>query len=417
MRTLALLAVLAAPSLARAQTPSSQPRRVHIAAIGALTGPVRSFGENSRAALRAAADSIDRAGGVRLANGERAMIEVTYVDGHCRPGDGIDLVRRFAASDALLVIGPSCSGVAEPLYHALQRRAGDPADSGVRIPVFTDGATKASLARISEWAFRNVPDERAMYRSTWAWLRRRHPELVTVFGGEEMDFPHSHSTWTGIIRPEAATAGFRVVGGTGWSIEDTTFGDVVRRMAAARADVVVISAHSMTTCGVLREMRRQGVRPKAIVGLTSASSDVTLRSCADVADGLLIPTSFAPVTPAARVAAHAIARAGGVADLHSVAAWEILFTVARAIERAGVRGEPGTVAADRRKLRDALARLPSMDGVLGPIGRTPDREAEKPYVLVQARRGRWRVVYAPGDGAAPSGARGVGGRGAGSRPR
>jgi branched-chain amino acid transport system substrate-binding protein len=399
VRSLALLAALAGPALVRAQSP--QPRRVHVAAIGALTGVVRSFGENSRAALRAAADSINRAGGVRLADGARGRIEVTYVDARCAAAEGIALVRRFAASDALLVIGPSCSGVAEPLYHALQRRAGVTADTGLRIPVFTDGAAKAQLARISEWAFRNVPDEREMYRTTWAWLRRRHPELTTVFGGEEQDFPHSHATWSGIIRPEAVAAGFRIVAEEGWSIADTAFGDVVRRMARARPDVVVLSAHSTNTCGVLREMRRQGVHPKAIVGLTSASSDVTLRLCADVADGLLIPTSFAPVTPSARAAARAIARAGGVADLHSVAAWEILFTVAGVMERAGVRGEPTTVDADRRRLRGALARLARMDGVMGPIGRTPDREARKPYVLVRAEHGRWRVVYAPDGAAAP----------------
>ena len=146
-------------------------------------------------------------------------------------------------------------------------------------------------------------------------------------------------------------------------------------------------------------MRRQGVRPRAIIGLTSASSDVTLRLCGDVADGLPSPTSFAPVTPAARAAAHAIARAGGVADLHSVAAWEILFAVARALESAGVRGEPATIGADRRRLRDALAHLESMDGALGPIGRTPDREARKPYVLVRAEHGRWQVVDAPGSAA------------------
>src|SRR5690242_11971790 len=215
------------------------PRRVHIAAFGALSGPVRSFGENSRAALWAAADSINRAGGVRLADGSRAEIEVTYADGHCRAADGIALVHAFAASDALLAIGPSCSGVAEPLYHALQQRAGDPADSGLRIPVFTDGATKAKLAGISEWAFRNVPDERAMYRALWAWVRRRDSTLTTVFGGEEADFPHSHSTWQNIIREEAVAAGFRLVGEAGWSIADTSFGDVVRRMAAAHADVVV----------------------------------------------------------------------------------------------------------------------------------------------------------------------------------
>ena len=47
-------------------------------------------------------------------------------------------------------------------------------------------------------------------------------------------------------------------------------------MKKANADVVAISAHPFTTCGVLKEMQRQGVKPKVLVGLTSSSSLETL---------------------------------------------------------------------------------------------------------------------------------------------
>ena len=43
-----------------------QRRPIKIAAFGTLTGPVRSFGINSRAALQAAAETIDAAGGTSL---------------------------------------------------------------------------------------------------------------------------------------------------------------------------------------------------------------------------------------------------------------------------------------------------------------------------------------------------------------
>jgi hypothetical protein len=61
------------------------PRRtIKIAGFGALTGPVQSFGINSQAAQQAAAETINRNGGVRLADGAVANIEVSYSDDACK---------------------------------------------------------------------------------------------------------------------------------------------------------------------------------------------------------------------------------------------------------------------------------------------------------------------------------------------
>ncbi len=370
-------------------------RSITIAGFGALSGPARSFGINSRAALEAAADSVNRAGGVHLADGAIGHLDVSYVDDHCNPADGIAIVRHIAASDALVSVGPSCSGVAEPLYEALQRTVADTGDHGIEVPVFTDGATKAGLARISEWAFRNTPNETDMYRALWIWVRRHYPGAQTVYGGQEADFAHSHSTWQNIIAPEARAAGLTLLGHADWSITDTTFDKQVAEIKAAGADVVVLSAHAATTCGVVRETARQGVHPRVLVGLTSASTSETLTTCGAEAEGLLIPTTFAPVNAAALAAARAVRRKGGIADLHSMAAWEIVMTIVQVIEREGITAKPDSVAIDRLKFQAGLARLTSVPGLLGTIQRGADREARKPFVLVQARKGKWRVVYTP----------------------
>jgi branched-chain amino acid transport system substrate-binding protein len=146
---------------------------------------------------------------------------------------------------------------------------------------------------------------------------------------------------------------------------------------------------------VLKEMRRQSVKPKVIVGLTSASSLETLRGCAAQAEGTYIPTSYAPVTKEAAAAAEATARFNGSADLHSMGAWENVFIIKQVIESEGVLAKPDTVAADRRKIRDGLAKLKETDGLLGKSVRTPDREAIKPFVFVQANAGHWKVAHTP----------------------
>ncbi|MEX1074236.1 MAG: ABC transporter substrate-binding protein, partial [Burkholderiales bacterium] len=377
-----------AAGVAHAQT-------INIAGFGAKSGVVRSFGINSEAALLAAADVINKGGGVKLADGSKAKIEVEFLDDRCDAAEGISVIRRIAGTNALVAVGPTCSNVAEPLFGILQKKVGDAGDSGLQMPVFTDVAIKVGLAKISEWAFRNVPNEMTMYNSLFYWLHTQHPNLKTVYGGVEEDFAHSRATWYIVMKPRAEASGFAVVGNTKWLLADTNFATQVREMKKANADIVAISAHPFSTCGVLKEMQRQGVKPKLLVGLTSSSSLETLQGCAKQAEGIIIPTSFAPINKEAVAAAKTTAKFKGAADLHSMAAWENMFILKNVMESEGISGKPGDLQSDRRKVRDGLAKLKTTRGLIGVTKRDAEGEADKPYVFVHAKKGEWKVLYNP----------------------
>ena len=166
-------------------------------------------------------------------------------------------------------------------------------------------------------------------------------------------------------------------------------------MKKANADIVAISAHPFSTCGVLKEMQRQGVKPKLLIGLTSTSSLETMQGCAKQAEGMMIPTSFAPVSKEGKAAADATAKFKGSADLHSMAAWENMFILKQVMESEKISGNAKDVQADRRKIRDGLAKLKVTKGLLGDTKRTDDREADKPYLFVQAKGGNWVVLHNP----------------------
>lgn len=387
------LAPLAAALLAGAA--QAQTRDVKIYAFGAKSGVVRIFGLNSEAAMKAAADQINKSGGVTLGDGSKGRLVIEYLDDRCNAEEGINALRRIAAQpDAFVAVGPTCSNVAEPAFGILQKRAGDAGDSGLQFPIYTDVAAKGGLASLSQWAFRNVPSESNMYKSLFEWIRTAHPEIKTVWGGVEKDFAHSNATFN-VMKDHASKTGFEVKGQSEWLLADTSFSTQVREMRRGEADLVMISAHPFTTCGVLKEMQRQGVKPKMLVGLTSSSSMETLQGCAAQAEGMIIPTSFAPVTAEARHAAKAVQTLGASMDLHNAAAWENIFTLKELIEKARIMARPDTAQADRNKMREALASMKETTGLLGKIGRTDDREAIKPFLFVQARKGEWAVAHAP----------------------
>jgi branched-chain amino acid transport system substrate-binding protein len=395
MRLSASAALAGAFAASLAMAPAvAQERTVKITGFGAKSGVVRVFGINSEAAMKAAAEEINKTGGVTLGDGTKGKITVEFLDDRCNAEEGISVVRRIASSDAFIAVGPTCSNVAESLFGVLQKKAGDASDSGLQFPIFADVAAKGGLAKISEWAFRNVPSEFEMYKSLFAWLKTQHPDLKTIWGGVEKDFAHSNATF-GVMKDQAAGNGFQVLGQSEWLLADTTFSTQVREMRRANPDIVAISAHPFTTCGVLKEMERQGVKPKLLIGLTSSSSIETLQGCGKQAEGIIIPTSFAPVTPEATKAADDVAKQGGSADLHSAAAYEIMFILKDVIEAQKIMAKPDSVQADRVKMREGLAALKETKGLLGRVGRTPDREAIKPFLYVHAKDGTWQVLHKP----------------------
>ena len=373
----------------------SETREVKIYAFGAKSGVVRIFGLNSEAAMKAAAEQINKAGGVTLGDGSKGKLVLEYLDDRCTAEEGINALRRIASSaDGFVAVGPTCSNVAEPVFGILQKKVGDASDTGLQFPVYTDVAAKGGLASMSQWAFRNVPSEANMYKSLFDWIKTNHPEIKTIWGGVEKDFAHSNATFN-VMKDFATKAGFEVKGQSEWLLADTTFSNQVREMRRGEADLVMISAHPFTTCGALKEMQRQGVKPKMLVGLTSSSSVETLQGCAAQAEGIIIPTSFAPVTDDARKAAQAMQAVGASMDLHNAAAWENIFTLKDLIEKAKIMAKPETIKEDRLKMRDALASMKESYGLLGKVGRTEDREAVKPFLFVQAKKGEWTVAYKP----------------------
>jgi branched-chain amino acid transport system substrate-binding protein len=388
----ALAALVAPPAPVPAD---AQERVVKIAGVGAMTGVIRGFGINSKAVLDMTVDEINQAGGIKLADGTRAKIVTTFADERCNAEEGISVVRKLASEDWLVVIGPTCSNVAEPLFGILQRKVGDAGDSGLQFPIFSDTAIKPGLAKLSEWSFRNVPHEPTMYNHLFKWLKEKHPDLKTVAGGVESDFAHSNSN-SQTMEAAAKAAGFEVLGWEKWLLNDTEFSTQVGKWRRAKPDIIAISSHPFTLCGTLREMKRQGVKPRLLVGLTSSATLETMAGCGPEAEGLIIPTGFAPVTADAQRVANIVAtKYKGNVDLHSAAVYENLYVLKQVIETSGVEAKPTTVAQDRRRIRDGLAKVKEFDGLLGKVKRLEDRESLKPYVFAVAKNSDWAVLFDP----------------------
>lgn len=404
-----LLAMTVAPVLAE--------QTISIAGWGAKSGPLRSFGVNSEAVLKAAVKEVNDTGGIKLADGTQAKLAYNYYDSACNAEQAIAVARKVASStSALAGIGPTCSGAAAAMFGVFQKQIDDASDTGLQFPILTDTAVRNGLAKISQWTFRNTPNEPAMYDKLWQWISETRPDLKTIYGGTETDQGHSNGTYSKVIVQSAVRHGFKwakgdVEGVTGdlasgyknvlaassnWLQADTNFSVQARAFKRSKADVLIISSHPFTTCGMLKELKRQRAKPKMIIGLTSSSSAEVMKGCAAEAEGMIIPTSFAPITEEAKRVAALANENGGDADLHSAAAWENVMIIKQVIESVGITNDPAKRNEERRKIRDGLEALTTTTGLIGDVTRVQDEgEALKPYVFVQAKNGNWDVVHDP----------------------
>ncbi|MEP3476072.1 MAG: ABC transporter substrate-binding protein [Hyphomicrobiales bacterium] len=408
---------LAAASLMISSSVAFAETSINIAGWGAKSGPLRSFGVNSEAVLKAAVAHVNENGGIKLADGKKAKLVYQYYDSACNAEQAIAVARKVESeTPALIGIGPTCSGAAAAMFGVFQKDISNKSDTGLQFPILTDTAVRNGLAKISQWTFRNTPNEPDMYDKLWSWVKKTYPDLKTIYGGTETDQGHSNGTYSKVIVQSATRHGFewatgKIDGVTGklasnfkgvlknssnWLQADTNFSVQARAFKKSKADIFVISSHPFTTCGMLKELKRQRAKPKLIIGLTSSSSAEVMKGCAKAAEGMIIPTSFAPITDEAKKVAKAATANGGDADLHSAAAWENVMIIKSVIESVGITGDPKKVAEERRKIRDGLEALKTTKGLLGEIKRVQNEgEALKPYVFVQATSGDWKVIHDP----------------------
>lgn len=376
---------------------------LRVGGMWALSGGAAFFGKASLGLANLAIDEINEAGGVKVGD-KRVKLQMYAEDDACRAEQGLTAVRRLAdVHKVLFSLGPTCSSVAEPVFGTLQKRLDDASDTGLQLLFFTDTATKFGLAKLSPWAFRNTPDEPAMYDFIVKLLKETRPELKTVMVSYESDFAHSAATWKLALKPALEKYKYHEVKEVvDWGWLDTEFGAQVTKLRRANADILFSLTHTPTTCPSFKELKRQRVRPKVIIGITSIAGTEVLIQCPDVAEGLIAPSNFAPINPKAKqVAEKAWDKYKADSNIHSVPAYENIHLIRGLIEKAGLKNTDASILQDRRKVRDLLARVGTFDGVIGKITLRPEndpvkpRDVDKDHLLVQIKGGKWVVFWAP----------------------
>ena len=140
------------------------------------------------------------------------------------------------------------------------------------------------------------------------------------------------------------------------------------------------------------EAKRRQLKPKLFVGNQSSITAEAMQSGADAIDGMVAAGAFDPQSPQiAALAGEYKKRLNQDITFYGVMGYEAGYLIKDALERSGVKNVPDTLAADRKKMRDALATTAITSPIGARVAFNADRETPKAGVLLVAKDGKFVV--------------------------
>jgi branched-chain amino acid transport system substrate-binding protein len=364
-RLVLLIVLLAAPF----PVPAAPVAPVPVGAIEILTGPNAAYGTAIRDGLELALQTINR---------DRPRIDLHLEDSAGTKQQAISAARKLIGRDHVsAIIGPTLS---------TEMFAVGPVANQRGVPIIGTSTTAAGITAIGPFVFRTALPESQVIPVTFARAARRGVKTIALLYANDDAFSTS-----GFHAMEAAAraAGFAIVAEESFASRDADFSAQLTRIKSLHPDAVAISALVEPLSGVLLQARQVGFGPETLfIGGNGANSPKLGQIAGRAADGLIVgsPWSAAKPDPAnvAFVAAFR-AKTGHLPDQFAAQAYDTMFILAEAIERAG-GGAPG-------KLRDALLAT-DHHGVMGPFRFDAERSpaVTEGVVVLQMQDGQFRLL-------------------------
>ena len=348
--------------------------QVQVGAIEILSGPNAAYGVAIKAGLELALDEINAKG---VLGGQKIVL--TVEDSAANKDQAINAARKLIGRDkAVLIIGPTLSN---------EMFAVGPVTNERKIPTIGTSTTATGITDIGPYIFRTSLPESDVVPVTLKKAQAGGVKTIALMYAVDDAFSKSGFD---VMKAAAEKLGIKILTIESFSQKDTDFSAQLTKIKAMKPDAVGVSALVEPVSGVLLQARQLGFGKETLfVGGNGSNSPKLGEIAGAAADGLLVGSPWFVAKPDAmntRFVTAFKAKNGHDPDQFAAQAYDCMFIVAAAIDRAG--------AADPEKITAALAKT-SYTGVMGPFTFTDHRDpASTEGVVVLAMKGG-KFVIAP----------------------
>ncbi|MFM0220944.1 ABC transporter substrate-binding protein [Paraburkholderia dipogonis] len=379
-RSTAAAALVAAPWVARAASAKS----IKIGVLHPVTGALAYSGQQCRLGALLAIEDINNAGGIKSQGG--ALVEAVLGDAQSRPEAGAAEVERMNEAGVSAIVGAYASAIClATTQTAAKYGLPHVVDVGVADQIVERGLTNT---------FRFGPgyrmcSQRAVDNLNALNTDAGKPARTVMIVHEESLFGAGTAA---LLSSELPKYGFEIKEVIKHPNPTRDFNNIVLRMRAVNPDIVIPANYYNEYALLLRAMKQQNVRPKAIYSVLggAASSYKFLKEFPDIAEGIIDCNHwFNPKDARVAPLRKRVEAKGAYFSYEVFMTYTATMLLADALERAK--------SADRAAVNAALASSAFKDHMMpyGPTHFVNGQNAGAQPLLTQVVGNDIKVVLPP----------------------
>jgi branched-chain amino acid transport system substrate-binding protein len=335
-----------------------------------LTGDTSTFGQETDQGVKLAVKEINAKGGVDV-GGKKMQVTVDTQDDQSKPDEAKTVVTRFAAEPRMVaVIGEVASTRSLNAAPVLQN---------AHIPMITPSSTNVNVTKVGDYIFRVcfIDPFQGFVMAKFA-----HDDLklgkVAIMRSQSSDYSVGLAN---VFKEEFPKMGGTITADVSYNDKDADFRSQLSQIKAAGADGIFIPGYYGEVGTIARQARELGITVP-LMGCDGWDSEKLVEGAGGpgkALEGCYFSNHYSKDDKSPRVQtfikAYETEYGGKTPSGLAALGYDAMMVLADAIKRAG--------SIEREKVRDAIAGTKDFPGVTGNITIDPNRNANKPAVVLQ----------------------------------
>ncbi len=347
------------------------PAEIKVGSLETLTGDSSVYGLSIKSGLDLAFDQINAQAFLG-----KTKLKLVLLDEKADKQEGISVMGKLIDEEKVsAIIGPTLSSVAF---------AADPAAQKAGVPVIGTSTTASGITDMGDFIFRDsLPQSSFVPAPIEAAKAKFQVKRAALIFESTNEYSKSESE---VFKTALKSSGIELVATESYSHGDTDFRTQLGKLKLHKPDLLVISALAGEAVPVLQQAREVGFNVP-IVGGNGLNSPNVVKVAQAAAEGVLVGAAWFRDSPNPKSRAFVEAykaKYGNVPDQFAAQAYQGAWILATAIKNAG--------SADRKAIRDALAKIRDLDGVLGSFSFNDKRDPVHPSVVLVVKDGQYTVL-------------------------
>ena len=336
--------------------------------VTAYTGPGAAYGTAMKEGVDLAVEEINKDPNTKM------KIDLKTYDTKLVKAEAINAFKKCIEQDKVLAIqGPMTSG---------EMFAAGPIAQQSKVVAFGTGTTAPGITDLGDYIFRNaIPGKMAIPITVKKAQEKLGFKKVAILYSNNNDQMVGENK---IYQELLKNMGLDIVATETFADKDTDFSAQLTKIQAANPDVIAVAGLYQEGALIVKKAREMGMT-QPILANNGFNSPAYIQQAGDAANGTLVATPWNAESKSEKAQAFRkafVAKYGHEPDQFAAQAYDAMYVMHQAAELSGS-------TTDRKKYRDALAKIKGFEGATGKFQFDENRDPKMDLTIMEAKDGKW----------------------------